>query len=573
MRPHAVRGPAAAGAGAALFWALLCLRWFDVGVSRRPPWLEVVPPVLPGVAALVLLLAWLRARWATFAAPPLAAARGGLWLVVLLAIAFRLPLAWQGAAGAVTPDGALSGIVALHVRDGIERLVFVPNVPYSGSLKSHVTALLALAIDPARAFALTSVLFYAAFVAAVYRLALLVRDPATALAAGLYLAFAPPYLTHYSVSNDGNYVEVLALGTWALWLAARWCREEDLSERARLALGAGLLLGLGFWCHILAVIHLAAVGLVLVSWGGARALRSGLALGGGLALGYLPGLLWNAANGWASLAYLVPGGPIVRHAAEERIAPGAHAVAIVTEQLRFLFGYDFGYTPFVDGLFAKLAALAVGVALLATVVAVGRAWRGPNPARRVLLLFVVVNVLFVVLALPHITGNPRYLLFLMAALPVFLAEALDRGWKRGLMGALIAFGALGSIAAFPGAVRDDDKWRGFVSRLEREGVRWCYTDFHLATQVNFLSEERIVCTAKLGPTTGEYFFSYRDQVERAPEAALIPVNRTAADRLEKRLAELGVTFERRELLKPVLLRLSRKVDPEELFPGREFPLR
>jgi hypothetical protein len=36
---------------------------------------------------------------------------------------------------------------------------------------------------------------------------------------------------------------------------------------------------------------------------------------------------------------------------------------------------------------------------------------------------------------------------------------------------------------------------------------------------------------------------------------------------------LGVTFERRDLMKPVLLRLSRKVDPEELYPGRSFPMR
>jgi hypothetical protein len=91
--------------------------------------------------------------------------------------------------------------------------------------------------------------------------------------------------------------------------------------------------------------------------------------------------------------------------------------------------------------------------------------------------------------------------------------------------------------------------------------------------VNFLSRERIVCSAKLGPITTEYFFEYRERVERAPEAAFIAVNRTSAGRLERRLEELGVTYERRELMKPVLLRLSRKVDPEELFPGREFPMR
>jgi hypothetical protein len=112
-----------------------------------------------------------------------------------------------------------------------------------------------------------------------------------------------------------------------------------------------------------------------------------------------------------------------------------------------------------------------------------------------------------------------------------------------------------------------------VSELERAGVRYCYSDFFLATRINFLSSERVVCSAKLGPFTTEYFFSYRERVERATEAALIPVNQTAAARLERRLGELGVTYERRDLVKPVLLRLSRKVDPEELFPGREFPIR
>ena len=53
----------------------------------------------------------------------------------------------------------------------------------------------------------------------------------------------------------------------------------------------------------------------------------------------------------------------------------------------------------------------------------------------------------------------------------------------------------------------------------------------------------------------------------------VAVNGTAAEKLERRLQRLGVPYERRDLMKPVLLRLSRKVEPEELFPGREFPLR
>jgi hypothetical protein len=161
----------------------------------------------------------------------------------------------------------------------------------------------------------------------------------------------------------------------------------------------------------------------------------------------------------------------------------------------------------------------------------------------------------------------------MAPLPVFLACLLARGRRRYVLASLVALGAVGSLAQAPAAFHSDAQWRRFVAELESAGVRWCYTDFHLATKINFLSEERVVCSSELGPSQTEYFFEYRDRVRSAGEAALIAVNLTAALKLERRLDRLGVTWERRDLLKPVLLRLSRKVEPEELFPDRELPVR
>ena len=133
-------------------------------------------------------------------------------------------------------------------------------------------------------------------------------------------------------------------------------------------------------------------------------------------------------------------------------------------------------------------------------------------ALRVLLLFTAVNLLVAVAALPHLPGNPRYLLFLMAPLPVFLACLLARGRRRYVLAALVALGAAASLAQAPSMFRNDAEWRRFVAELESAGVRWCYTDFHLATKVNFLSEERIICSAKLGPTMTEYFVEYRERV-------------------------------------------------------------
>jgi len=238
-----------------------------------------------------------------------------------------------------------------------------------------------------------------------------------------------------------------------------------------------------------------------------------------------------------------------------------------------LLGYDPGYPLVADFILRTLAVVALATAAVATFAAAREAWRRRWPELGLLLVFTIVNVLVALLALPQVKGNARYLLFLMAALPVFVALLLDRPRWRWLMAVLVALGAVGSLAQAPGALRSDAQWRRFVADLEAEGVRWCETDFHLATKLNFLSEERLVCSAKLGPVTTEYFFEYRRQVDAAPEAALIAVNGTAAEKLERRLERLGVSYERRDFMKPVLLRLSRKVGAEELFPDREFPLR
>ena len=565
-----------AATAAVVCWGLLCLRWFDAAAPLRPRALERFPVWL----LLALLAAALAAVVARGAADGAAIGRPrdrAQLLVVALAILFRLPMAWQGAAGYVTADGALSGLMALDARDGRAHDVFVPHVPYSGSLKALLTAPLAAMVDPARAFALVSILFYAAFVAAVYRLAAATaRDvPGAAssrgLAAGLYAAFSPAFVTRYSLSNDGNYVEVLALGTWALVLALGWA--EDPARRPRRALAIGLLLGLAFWCHILAVIPAAAVALFLLLESPRDAAAAAPPAFLGFALGDLPGLVWNAANGWESFAYLVPGNVSSSSTFASLATVMGKAWSLVADHLLVLLGYDFGYPVAVDRALGLMAAVALGLVMIG-VLRASRAARGEGGRPwRLILLFASVNLGVAWLALPYIPGNPRYLLFLMAAVPVLLAEALKGGEGRVVLAVLIATGALASLAQATGAWAADRQWRTFVSGLQAEGVRACYTDFFLATKINFLSGASVTCSAKLGPTTTEYFFRFREVVDAAPEAALVAVNQAAADKLERRLERLGVAYERRDLMKPVLLRLSRKVGPEELFPGRAFPLR
>ena len=549
------------------------LLWFQPG--RPDPGVSSAALAVGGLG-LVFLAFWLRR-----AAPPLLGrivGERGLLLVVLLTLAFRLPLAWWGAWGYTTADAALSGIVALHARDGIAHHVFVPSVPYSGSLKSNLTALVSIAtgLELVRAFTLLSVLFYAVFAAAAFRLGALLGGARVAAVAGLYAAFAPTFVTQYSLSNDGNYVEVLALGSWALVLGARLLEREDARFSGWCA--TGVLLGLGFWCHILAIAHVAGLALAVALAFRARAWLPYLGLLVGFAIGYWPGLLWNARNEWTSFLYLVPSGywasaRLLHPVAAEAARPGmlARVAAVFTDYGPVLFGFDSGYPRVLDlasrGL-AGLGVLAFIAALMASLRRVRAAGRVETNA--LLLCFTAANLSVALVALPYIPGNPRYLLFLFAPACALIARLFGEGRRRIVLFLLIAFGVLGSLGQAREKIQSSLEWRQFVVDLRREGVRHCHSDFYLAARITFYGEENPLCSSKLGPVTTEYFQDYRGRVDREPRVDIVAVNQFSAARIEKKLQELGVAYERRDLMKPVLLRLSRRVDPAEIFPGRDF---
>jgi hypothetical protein len=237
-----------------------------------------------------------------------------------------------------------------------------------------------------------------------------------------------------------------------------------------------------------------------------------------------------------------------------------------------LFGRDRGYGALADGAYEVLSILGLAVALWASVVSLGRVVRRRRlDTEAVLLAFGATNLAVVLLAMPHVPGIPRYSLFLFAPAAVLVARLLDRGWRRGLMVVLVAFGALGSLGQASHKLEQAADWRRFVGLLEETGVRHCYTDFYLSTPINFFSEERVVCSSRLGPTTTEYFFDYRTRVDQAPAPpAIVAVNQAAAARVERRLGRMGVRYLRRDGMKPVFFDLARRVDPQEIFPARSF---
>jgi hypothetical protein len=294
----------------------------------------------------------------------------------------------------------------------------------------------------------------------------------------------------------------------------------------------------------------------------------------GFLLGDLPGLLWNLTHGFDSFSYLVPGSywDAARPADGELQAGILERLWLaIVDHGPILFGYDAGYPRLLDLVSRALAWLGVAAFAAALFAAARRALAaGRLQVDGVLLLFTASSLGAALVALPHIAGNPRYLLFLFGPACVLIARLLDDGWRRGVLFALIAFGCLGSLGQARAKLADSFEWQRFIADLRREGVRHCYTDYYLAARIDFFAEERPLCSSKLGPTTTEYFLEYRERVDRAPAADIVAVNAFSADRIERKLKELNVAYERRDFMKPVLLRLGRKVDPRELFPGRDF---
>ena len=214
-------------AAAAVCWTLVCLRWFDAAAPLRPRALEAVP------AAVLRRAAGRRPRGLragravrTRARRRLRAMSGCGWWSPWPSCSV---CPWRGRARPATSraDGALSGLVALDARDGpcarrVRPSRAVQRQPEGdphraprrrdrsrARLRARLRAVLrgvrGRRLPPRRGDGARAG-----------------QPSSRGLAAGLYAAFSPAFVTRYSLSNDGNYVEVLALGTWALVLALRW---------------------------------------------------------------------------------------------------------------------------------------------------------------------------------------------------------------------------------------------------------------------------------------------------------------------------------------------------------------
>jgi hypothetical protein len=539
-------------------WVLAVDAWFQGPLLRG----RAGPAFGAGlVLAVLLVLAVGAARRFSARARP---ASFGLLVagMLLLATLVRLP-ALVVPGSLISSDSAVAGIIAQEVRE--ERKpgpIYAPGFPYEGTLKPHLTALLALVSPSAGTpllYIVASHLFYLVWIAAVMVLARQVGGLPAAAGSGAFLAVSPRFLAAFSLNNVGQYPEVNALGAAALALLAAGGGP----------LGAAFLVGLALWQQLLAVYFVAVLALAIVVTPDWRRPRGLLDAALGLAAGTYPIWVWNAAHGWATFDFFRRGGknPLDRLAGvPDRLE------RTVSVSLPKLFGVtDLGVTD--------LAAALAGLVLPALVLAM--AWtrrrdfareRGRSAAFLAAALFAVTLGVFVVSKFSHRgVQRPRYLI------PLYTPVAIAVGWSIAVLarrsrvlggaalGGLLAANAAGLVpwlsARGDAAARD----RAFLGRLDELGVRTGYCGFWVGPKYTFLSEGRLILSGELGPDVSWVHPPHAARVrERGPDA-LVVGRGALAEAMSNRLHALGASFQREEVAgHAVFYGLSPRIDLEAL---------
>jgi hypothetical protein len=546
----------------------LCWSWFDHGLRSRSSLESVLAAALFLAAAGALVIRH-RKRIAIGTDGRIALA------LALVASLSRLPFVFH-AYGLFSSDAAAQGVMALHVLEGRHHPIFLYNWSYIGSLKAHVTALLAwLTGEPVIAFALGADLVYGALAASVYLLARTVLTRAESITAGLYIVFAPGFLTAWGMGNEGSYPDVMVLGTVMLLLGARFLKDEMGGVPA--AFSMGIVGGIAFWVHVLATYYLmAALAILILHRLGRESFVRLTAFLGGFALGDFPALLWNATNDWLTFRWWSLGAS----GAGDGVSPAARALrqlgGVFSKSFAVLAGFWPAESPPRPEALFKIALLALiplsfGVFAWQKRAEVRKLLRGELTPEAAYLGFAVLVVsIFAQSSFGWMTEEPRYLLFLFSVIPIFLASALSTLARRSRLLALLAGLALvfvsvrGGAYYFAVARESDARNREFLARLEELGIRYVHSDYHLSYKYVFLSHGRMVWTSELGPASTEWYLPFREEAASASDVALVPRSFRFARRLGQRLDALGVSYEREDLLYPVLHDFSRPVRLEDL---------
>jgi hypothetical protein len=454
---------------------------------------------------------------------------------LLVGLALRLAII-ASPLGEIDGDEAVVGLMARHIAFLGERPVFYWGQPYLGSLEAFTAAPLFRVFDSSTfLLKLVPTAYSLGFLALSAVLARRLFGIGPALATAAYLAVPPSMWAVWSTKARGGYAEVLFLGQALLLVSlALVC-----SRSRRLAVLWGLLAGLAFWTHLLAVVYLAPAALYLLVGRRGRFAPAQYGLASlGVVIGVLPMILDNLTTGFRTVASLVqpPDLPIDPPAQLFRFFRVGVPVLLGLGQpttSETMFDNDWLQRP-AGHMVVALGAMAVLTAVvLLYLPAVRRLFAcGADDQTGPALLVMLAIVVPPVVALSRFgffVSEPRYALPLYSTVPLLFGALWRLRWsavKWSAVGVLVAFNLWSLLSTDPRLWRPEDTPDStaatraqLVQFLLPQDRHQMYTDYWIGYPIMFETRETVLAYVISGGFNR--YLPPADNVQRTPNPAWI----------------------------------------------------
>jgi 4-amino-4-deoxy-L-arabinose transferase-like glycosyltransferase len=458
----------------------------------------------------------------------------GVAALLVLGLGLRLAVI-SSPLGEIDGDEAVVGLMARHIAFLGERPVFYWGQPYLGSLEAFSAAPVFRLFDSSTfALKLVPTAYSLGLVGLSAILARRLFGTGAALATAAYLALPPSMWAVWSTKARGGYAELLFLGEALLLATLALAR----SPSRRLALLWGILAGLAFWTHLLAVVYLVpALVFVVLSRRRLPVPTISLAVVGTL-VGMAPLVIENLADGFLTVAALLqppdlPLDPLAQLLRFFRVGVPVLLGLGQPTTSQTLFDQDWPQRPAGHLIVAVLAVALVAGALLTYLPSVRRLMLcGAQPAAEPALLVLLAVAVPPVVALTRFgffVSEPRYALPLYGAVPL-LAGALWRvRWRSArwtVIGLVLAFNVWSLVSTDPRLWRPEDtpdstaaSRAELVQFLVSGDRHQMYTDYWIGYPIMFETRETVLAYVISGGFNR--YVPPADNVQRTPNPAWV----------------------------------------------------
>ncbi len=451
----------------------------------------------------------------------------GLYLVFLL-VAAAIPrlVLLQATGWGIEADEAIVGLMAKHISEGESWPAFYYGQPYMGSLEALLAAL-SFKIFGVSNFALKLVplLFSLLLVALTYLLALRFSDRFGAAVAALLVALGPSGLILWSTKARGGFIELVAIGSLGLIIAADILQAREQKSGRFFLLGA--VLGLGWWVNNQIIFYLVTIAIVF-AW---HFLFSRKIQDGGLkntvrfAAVALAGFVIGGAPFWQVNLFEEPRFSTVTYLLSQSGEGGFldHLYGLFTTALPIIFGARrfwseqdlFPYSSSIAGLLYLFSYLAVVFTWISSRRRRSFIPQKAAPYGLIVILPIVLFLIFSASGFGWLSKEPRYLLPLYSVLFIIVAKTVtavrDAGGVISACGLTLPFLVINLASnyldgvAVPGqpfvaeGQRVSADHRPLYRWLEQNRYRHIFANYWIGYRVAFETGERVTFSRFRGP--------------------------------------------------------------------------